>query len=286
VAGCAAVSAKSVSGSHARASYARRREERSAVGSTCHILRAVGLEAERHAAELRQGAKLAAMRAERVWGWDGPAGRLRAARRARFLIERCALGPGVRCLELGAGTGVFTELLVESGCELVAVELSPDAAARCRLRVRERADVVVGNIETGSGLNSVPFDAIVGVSVLHHVDLPATLANTFAFLRPGGRFAFTEPNIRNPQVWAERNIGWLARRRHVLPHERAFTAQGLRRAFEHAGLIVETSEPFEFLHPLTPAPFVSNVCRLERLLERTPVRQVAGSVQLAGQRPG
>jgi SAM-dependent methyltransferase len=143
----------------------------------------------------------------------------------------------------------------------------------------------VGNVETGAGLDGAPFDAIVGISVLHHVDLLATLTNTFAFLRPGGRFAFSEPNIRNPQVWAERNIGWLARRRHVLPHEGAFTAEALRRAFEAAGLVVETSEPFEFLHPLTPAPFVPSVRRLERLLERTPVRQIAGSIRLAGRRP-
>jgi SAM-dependent methyltransferase len=245
----------------------------------------VGHEAERYAAELRQGAELAASGADRVWGWDGRAGRIRAERRARFLIERCSLGPGVRCLELGAGTGVFTELLAASGCDLVAVELSPDTAARCRLRVGDRAVVAVGNVETGEGIGDVPFDAVVGVSVLHHVDLRATLTNTFARLRPGGRFAFSEPNIRNPQVWAERNIRPLARRRLVLPHEGAFTAQGIRRAFESAGLVVETSEPYEFLHPLTPARLVPAVLRLERLLERTHARTIAGSVRVAGRRP-
>jgi len=183
--------------------------------------------AERYAAELRQGSELAAQNADAVWGWDGPAGRLRADRRASFLADSCGLAPGVRCLELGAGTGVFTERLLRSGCELTAVELSPDTAERCRERVGERAEVVVGNVETGEGLEGRTFDAIVGVSVLHHVDLDATFDSTFALLRAGGRFAFSEPNILNPQIWAERNVPWVARRRHVLPHERAFTAANL-----------------------------------------------------------
>jgi SAM-dependent methyltransferase len=241
--------------------------------------------ADRYAAELRQGSELAAADADLVWGWGSPAGRLRADRRAAFLVERCALGPGVRCLELGAGTGVFTERLLRSGCELVAVELSPATAQRCRERVRGRAEVVVGNVETGEGLEGRSFDAIVGVSVLHHVDLAATLASTFSLLRPGGRFAFTEPNILNPQVWAERNVPWVARRRHTLPHERAFTAAGLRRAFEEARLVVDEARPFEFLHPATPPSLIRPVRRLERLLERTPARHVAGSVRIAGRRP-
>ncbi len=238
--------------------------------------------AERYAAELRQGLELSAADADRVWGWDGPAGRLRADRRAAFLIDCCGLRPGVRCLELGAGTGVFTERLARSECELVAVELSPATADRCRRRLGDRAEVIVGNVETGEGLEGRSFDAIVGVSVLHHVDLDATLASTFSLLRPSGRFAFSEPNIRNPQVWTERNVTWVGRARHVVPHERAFTAAGLRRAFETAGFLVDEAEPFEFLHPSTPARLVPALRRLEGLLERTPARAIAGSVRIAG----
>lgn len=238
----------------------------------------------RHAAELRQGAAFARPDAERSWGWNGVAGRIRAERRATFLAERCGLGPGVRCLELGAGTGIFSALLAATGCELVALELSPDTAAVCQARVGTAAEVVVGDVETGEGLEGREFDAIVGVSVLHHVDLAATIATTFSHLVPGGRFAFSEPNIRNPQVWAERRVGWIARRRHVLPHERAFTARGLRSSFEEAGFTVDVAEPFEFLHPATPTRLIPGLRRLERLLERTPARAIAGSIELAGHR--
>ena len=241
---------------------------------------------ERYAAERRQGREIAAGELERYWGWSTPAGRLRAERRARFLVDRAGLRPGVRCLELGCGTGEFTARIAESGCELVAVELSEELAARCRERVAGRAEVVVGNIETGEGLGGQPFDAIVGVSVLHHVNMDVCLRNTFPLLAPGGRFAFSEPNMANPQVWAMKHVGLIGRRLHETEHETAFLPRRLRRHFEGAGLVVEVCEPFEFLHPATPSSLIPTVTRLERILERTPARAIAGSIRIAGRRPG
>lgn len=242
------------------------------------------MSADRYEAERLQGRLIAAGK-EDVWGWSGRAGGIRAARRAEFLVSAAKLTPGLRCLELGCGTGEFTERLVASGCDLVAVDLSDETAALARERVGERARVVVGNIETGEGLEGLELDAIVGVSVLHHVDLGATFAHTFSLLRPGGRFAFSEPNMANPQVWAERNLEPVRRLRHVTQHETAFRADELRRRFEAAGFVVEVCEPFEFLHPRTPGWLVPAALSLERRLEITPLRSIAGSLRIAGVRP-
>lgn len=238
----------------------------------------------RYEEERRQG-ELIVGGLERVWGWSGPAGSLRAERRTRLLVDGAKLGPGVRCLELGAGTGEFTRRLLEAGCDVTALELSEASAQVCRERTDGRAEVLVGNVETGAGLEGRTFDAVVGVSVLHHVDLEATLANTFSHLRSGGRFAFSEPNLANPQVWAERRFDGLRRLRHVTEHETAFLPRDLRRRFEAGGLAVEVCEPFEFLHPATPSRLIAPVRLLERALERTPARAIAGSVHLAGRRP-
>jgi SAM-dependent methyltransferase len=239
----------------------------------------------RYQAERRQGEAIVRDDLERIWGWNGPAGRIRADRRAAFLIEAARLEPGSRCLELGAGTGEFTLRLADSGCDLVAIELSEATAARCRERLDGQAAVVVGNIETAEGLAGFEFDAIVGVSVLHHVDLDACLRTTFAHLVPGGRFAFSEPNIANPQVWAERHVELVRRARHTTEHETAFRARDLRQAFEAAGLVVERCEPFDFLHPATPALLIRPVRQLERVLERTPARAIAGSIRISGRKP-
>jgi SAM-dependent methyltransferase len=241
--------------------------------------------AARYAEERRQGESIVVEDLERVWGWTGPAGSIRAQRRAEFLISAAGLAAGVRALELGAGTGEFTRRLVESGCELVALELSEATAARCRERVGDRAEVVLGNIETGEGLDEREFDAIVGVSVLHHVNMELCLRQTFSHLRPGGRFAFSEPNMANPQVWAMKNVDWVARRLHETPHETAFRVPELRGVFERAGYVVDVCEPFDFLHPKTPARLVPAVRRLERMLERSPLRGIAGSIRVAGHRP-
>jgi 2-polyprenyl-3-methyl-5-hydroxy-6-metoxy-1,4-benzoquinol methylase len=238
----------------------------------------------RYAEERRQGEQIVADDLERVWGWSGPAGRIRAQRRADFLISAAGLAPGVRALELGAGTGIFTEQLAASGCELVAVELSEATAERCRERVGDRAEVVVGNVETGEGLEGRTFDAIVGVSVLHHVNMPLCLENTFSLLRAGGRFAFSEPNMANPQVWAMKNVDFVARRLHETEHETAFRVRELRALFEDAGFDVTTCEPFEFLHPFTPERLIRAVLGIERALERTPLRAIAGSIRVAGTR--
>ena len=243
------------------------------------------MSADRYAAERQQGERFAAEGLEHAWGWSSAAGRIRAERRGRFLIEAARLGPGVRCLELGCGSGEFTTRLVESGCELTAVDISEASVARCRERVSDRAEVVVGNIETGEGLEGREFDAVVGVSVLHHVDVDACLTAIAPLLRAEGRLAFSEPNRANPQIWAERRFEPLRRARHVLPHETAFRAGELRGIFERAGFAVEVAEPFEFLHAVTPRGLIKPVLALERLLEATPARAIAGSVRVVARKP-
>ena len=91
--------------------------------------------------------------------------------------------------------------------------------------------------------------------------------------------------MANPQVWAERHIDAVKRVRHVTEHETALAVRDLCLAFEQAGFIVDVCEPFEFLDPATPASMISLVRRLERVLERTPARRIAGSIRIAGYRP-
>jgi SAM-dependent methyltransferase len=239
---------------------------------------------DRYELEREQGERFASEELEAAWGWTSPAGTRRADRRARFLQSAAGLTPHVECLELGCGTGEFTVRL-QHATRLTALELSAATAERARTRVAGAAEIVVGNAETGEGLDGRTFDAIVGVSVLHHLKLDRCFEHSLSRLRPGGRFAFSEPNLLNPQVYAERRIAWLARRRHVLPHETAFRTKELRAAFEERGFVVDVCEPFDFLHPATPARLVGVVERLGRVAEATPLRHLAGSIRIAGHRP-
>ena len=51
---------------------------------------------ERVGREIAHGRKIAAMDPERIWGWQTPAGKVRAFRRAGLISASARLGPGRR----------------------------------------------------------------------------------------------------------------------------------------------------------------------------------------------
>ncbi len=241
--------------------------------------------AERAAHEVQHGRQILDQ-AECIWGWDTPAGRLRAERRAQLLIRHAELQGGRSCLEVGCGTGLFTAMLARSGAQVEAVDISPDLLGKARQREGcERVTFRLGNAETGENLEG-PYDAIVGVSVLHHLDCSRTLPSLVGHLRPGGRFVFTEPNRRNPQIWLERNVSWLKPLLGVSPDETAFLSQEMRNILELHGLTAVQVTPFDWLHPWTPPFLIPAVKALGSLLEATPgLREFSGSLLIVAKKP-
>jgi 2-polyprenyl-3-methyl-5-hydroxy-6-metoxy-1,4-benzoquinol methylase len=71
---------------------------------------------------------------EQAWNWSNPAGKLRARRRADSITRGAGLHPGLRVLEVGCGTGLFTELFANSGVHLCALDISPDLLELARKR--------------------------------------------------------------------------------------------------------------------------------------------------------
>lgn len=110
-----------------------------------------------------------ARQAEQVWGWASPAGRVRRDRRVDMLARGAGLALGTRALELGCGTGEFTAGLLETGAVLVALDLSADLLERARERTGRNIFVVAD--ATRLPFRTSSFAAVVGSSVLHHVDL-------------------------------------------------------------------------------------------------------------------
>lgn len=69
------------------------------------------------------------------------------------------------------------------------------------------------------------------------------------------------------------------------PDETAFTPWGLKQALRRAGFVNGRVEPFDFLHPLTPAPLIAPVSGLGRIMERSPgLRYIAGSLHITATR--
>jgi ubiquinone/menaquinone biosynthesis C-methylase UbiE len=224
--------------------------------------------------------------AEVIWNWDSPAGQARAQRRADFFVAEGRLQPGRRALEFGCGTGVFLRKVARSGATIHAVDLSIDLIRQARTYVAELANVTIerGNAEQ-LPYRDGSFDAVYGSSILHHLDLDRALAEVYRVLRPGGRFAFAEPNILNPQVAIMFKVDATKGYYGVSPDEMAFSRFQSARALRQAGFRDFVVKPHDFLHPATPRALVPLVSRIGLQAERVPLlREIAGSQFLFGTR--
>lgn len=235
--------------------------------------------------EIRHGRWLAERDPEAVWGWASPAGRLRAERRARWLSRAAQLGPGVRALEIGCGTGLFTERFSQSGAEITAIDLSPDllALARRREGIGDNVGFVHSSLE---GLaEGQRFDAVLGSSVLHHLDLRSALPKIRRLLAEDGRVAFAEPNGLNPQIFLQKRIPWLKRAAGDVATEISFTKWSISGLMEEAGYRQVSVTPRDWLHPAAPSQLIPALDSLQRVLERIPgLKELAGSLYIRGLR--
>jgi SAM-dependent methyltransferase len=102
-----------------------------------------------------------------------------------YLLRELAVGPGRDVLEIGAGTGKFTELLVPSGARIAAVE--PVAAMRDAL-ARNCPDVrVLDGTAEDLPLDDGSADAAVAAQAFHWFEGDRALREIHRVLRPGGR---------------------------------------------------------------------------------------------------
>ncbi len=236
--------------------------------------------------EIAHGRRLALGDPESVWGWGTPAGQLRARWRAALIARGASLGPGVRALEIGCGTGLFTAMFAQTGASLVAVDISADLLQRARERGLPANQVQFLEKRFEDCTVDGPFDAVIGSSVLHHLDLEAALGKIHDLLKPGGIMSFAEPNMLNPQIAIQKNVPWIKARLGDSPDETAFVRWRLRRRLLDAGLANPQITPFDWLHPATPAPLIGLVVRLGGWLERTPILcELAGSLYIKAYRP-
>lgn len=99
-------------------------------------------------------------------------------------------------LEVGAGPGLVTDLLVERAPRVTAVEIDERLAARLRARLAGRPVEVVTADATALPLPDDRFSAAACFTMLHHIPDPAlqdrALAEIVRVLRPGGLLLGTD----------------------------------------------------------------------------------------------
>jgi 2-polyprenyl-3-methyl-5-hydroxy-6-metoxy-1,4-benzoquinol methylase len=236
--------------------------------------------------EIEHGKKLSQNDPEFIWGWGSPAGRVRAERRAYLISKSAGLKPGVHALEVGCGTGLFTEYFARAGASIIAVDISRDLIEKAQAKGlnRDRVRFIEKPFEECE--IDGPFDAVIGSSVLHHLDLGLAIPKIFALLKPGGMLSFAEPNMLSPQIFIQKNIPWIKELMGDSPDETAFVRFTLRNILKGAGFTDISIRPFDWLHPLTPESLIKGVSRLGAALEKIPgVCEFAGSLLISCRRP-
>ena len=218
------------------------------------------------------------------WGWGTPAGRLRAERRARLIAQGAKLAPGLRVLEIGCGTGLFTEMFSTYGARILAVDLSPELLAEARQRKLPSGQVEFVEAPFEDCDAQGPFDAIIGSSVLHHLDCEKAFTKIHQLLKPGGVISFCEPNMLNPQIWFTLRFRGLFS--WISPDETAFYRKKLGAMLQRAGFSEVKIMPFDWLHPKVPEKLIGLVKKVELVVEACPgIKQFAGSLWATARRP-
>jgi SAM-dependent methyltransferase len=125
------------------------------------------------------------------------------------------LADGARdVVDMGAGTGALTRLLVERGLAVTAVE--PDAGMRRVLAERVPGATLVEGTAEALPVPDASQDAVLGASMWHWVDPPRALAEIARVLRPGGRLGvlWTHPDREVDwvgELWTRLRSGQAAR---------------------------------------------------------------------------
>lgn len=101
------------------------------------------------------------------------------------------VGVSSRVLDVGAGSGAFSKRMVDSGFEVVAVDMAGDEWAH--------AEIPFLKVNINSGIAPCmdsQFDAACCLEVIEHIENPwHLLREIFQVLKPGGKLILSTPNI-------------------------------------------------------------------------------------------
>ena len=213
------------------------------------------------------------------------------------VLDAAGVAPGRRVLDLGCGHGDLTLALLARGATVTALDLSPGMLAVARRRVELYANVrsvtfVTAPVER-TGLPTSNFDVIVGLHILHHVDLRAAGPELARILAPGARAVFLENSGANPVLTFARDhlAGRFGIPRYGTKDERPLVAQDwriLEQSFSRVRQEFPVVDVFELVNRQVlryRSPRAASVCRrLDHMIGRTALRKYSYRVLVVAEK--
>jgi 2-polyprenyl-3-methyl-5-hydroxy-6-metoxy-1,4-benzoquinol methylase len=149
------------------------------------------------------------------------------ARITLALLDRLGVEPPARILDAGCGWGITLEALERRGYRCTGLDIS-----RRILEELDRPDreLIEADLTLGILGDTQPFDAVLALDVIEHVDDDrATVKTLGRLVRPGGFLTLSVPAL--PEFFTEFD--------RIQGHRRRYTPETLRAAFDESGLAVQ-----------------------------------------------
>jgi SAM-dependent methyltransferase len=128
-----------------------------------------------------------------------------------WLVDALAISPGTSVLDLAAGTGKFTRLLLPTGADVTAVD--PSAAMRSQFTAAVPGVPIVDGTAESLPLPDASVDAVTVAQAFHWFDVAAATTELARVIRPGGGFGM---------IWNERDasVPWVRELNAIFGWER------------------------------------------------------------------
>lgn len=147
-----------------------------------------------------------------------------------------ALEPGARLLDLGCGSGIFTQLLQARGYDCIGLDLSQKL-----LQLGKQETPAIHYVQ--ADVEALPFasssvDFVILSCLVHHLPNPQRCAEeVFRILKPSGKFVAFDPNRLNPfmYLYRDRSSPFYSSK-GVTENERPVIPMQVRSIFEKVGL--------------------------------------------------
>lgn len=196
--------------------------------------------------------------------------------------------PGESILELGAGSGLWTEHLssvLRDENPITAAVFNEDLSKQAARNLPNVQVVEVKSLE--EDLQAESFDYVVGTAILCHDRYAENLQALYQLLRPGGQLLFFEANFWNPQVFLKNTIKPIGRWAGNAECEIGMRKYRLMHQTSLQGFTEVDVIPYDIVHPRTPAAAIYALQSISFLLEHLPVVQdLCGTLYIWAKKPG
>jgi ubiquinone/menaquinone biosynthesis C-methylase UbiE len=198
-----------------------------------------------------------ASRYDTKFGYQTKHGREKLESKVNRIVEILGLEKGQRVLEIGCGTGIYTEMLAKRGLVMTGLDISE---GMLRLAMfRRLLDYRLGDIHH-LPFEANAFDAVVGFYVLIYADVLQVLSEAQRVLKPNGKVGFIELNAYNPIVFAKTKVKFAKNLLSISNEASSFSRKSWSSQFKKQFTNVETDYmEYGFLKPISQFPLVKPI---------------------------